>query len=268
MTSIFEYDDYKRFVRERVQQMPHRGRGQYRSMAKHMRVHTTLISHVLRGTKDFTSEQACTLGSFLSLPELEVDYLLALVERNRAGTAELGAAVERRLTILRERHQQIEHRTPGARTLSSEERATFYSQWYYSAVRLAASLPGMSGASDIATRLGVPLERVHAALRFLVDSELLVPEPAGYRLAVKRTHLGSDSPLIALHHRNWRLRAMSQYDAMTPKDFAFTAPISLSREDFARVRALLVECVSEITAVVEPSPCESLAVLNIDWLEL
>jgi hypothetical protein len=89
-----------------------------------------------------------------------------------------------------------------------------------------------------------------------------------FRLAVKRTHLGASSPLAATHHRNWRVRAMNLYDGMTPKDFAFTAPISLSRADFARVREILVESVSNVTQVVEPSACECLAVLNIDWLEL
>src|SRR5688572_27241684 len=98
--SIFEFGDYKQFVRESVLAMPHRGRGQYRRMAKHMRVHTTLLSHVFRGSKELTPEQACSLGSFLELKELESDYLLALVERNRAGNAELRVAIERRLERL------------------------------------------------------------------------------------------------------------------------------------------------------------------------
>jgi hypothetical protein len=55
---------------------------------------------------------------------------------------------------------------------------------------------------------------------------------------------------------------------MARKDFAFTAPITLSRADFARVRELLVEAVTGVTAIVEPSEPQTLAVLNIDWLEL
>lgn len=268
-TRVFDYDDYKKFVRDLVQHMPHGGRGQYRRMAAQLRVHTTLISHVFRGSKDLTAEQACALTSFLALEELDADYFLALVERSRAGSQALKSTIDRRLTTLRERYQRLEHRLPGARTLSREERGTFYSQWYYSAVRLAASLPEMKDAEAIAARLDLPVALVRQALTFLLDAGLLVREKeGGFRLAAKRTHLGAGSPLAAAHHRNWRVQSMTRYESMTSRDFAFTSPISLSRADFARIRALLVEAVANVAKIVEPSSCESLAVLNIDWLEL
>lgn len=268
MKPIFEYSGYKEFVRDSLLSMPHRGRGQYRRMAEQMRVHTTLLSHVFRGDKELTAEQACAVASFLGLHELESDYLLALVERSRAGSPALKLAIDRRLATLRERHQQLEHRVPGARMLSREERTTFYSQWYYSAVRLTASLPGMKDAQAIAARLGLPREVVQAALTFLLDADLLAREGEGYRLVAKRTHLGASSPLAATHHRNWRVQAMSRYERMTPRDFAFTAPISLSRADFGLIRELLVDAVGKVTQIVEPSSCESLGILNVDWLEL
>jgi uncharacterized protein (TIGR02147 family) len=266
--SVFDYSDYREFVRELVEQMPRRGHGQYRRMAKHMRVHTTLLSHVFRGKKDLTAEQACSLASFLKLPELEADYLLALVDRNRAGSSPLKQAIERRLGTLRERHQEVEHRMPGARALSREDRATFYSQWYYSAVRLTSSLPGMNDASAIGARLGLPSELVHTTLDFLISAGLIARDGDGFRLLAKRTHLPASSPLVAAHHRNWRAQVMSRYEGMTRRDFAFTAPISLSRADFLRIRELLVEAVAAVSRIVEPSECEVLAMFNLDWLEL
>ncbi|MDF3064805.1 MAG: hypothetical protein K0R38_406 [Polyangiaceae bacterium] len=266
--SIFDYADYREFVRERVEQLPRHGHGQYRRMAKHMRVHTTLLSHVFGGKKDLTPEQACGLASFLELPELEADYLLALVERNRAGSTPLKRALERRLSALRERHQEVEHRLPGARTLSREDRATFYSQWYYSAIRLVSSLPGMRDAESIAQRLGLPGALVQSTLEFLLSVGLIAKQDDGYALLAKRTDLGASSPLVSAHHRNWRAQVMSRYESMTRKDFAFTAPITLSLTDFARVRELLVEAVGGVTGIVEPSEPQTLAVLNIDWVRL
>jgi len=213
-------------------------------------------------------EQACALATFLDLPELDADFLLALVERNRAGNSELRAAMDRRLGSLRERRQQLEHRMPGGRTLSREQRATFYSQWYYSAVRLCTSLPEMKSAESIAERLDLPRDLVRAALGFLLEAGLLVEDGNGFRLAPKRTHLGASSPLAPTHHRNWRVHAMNRYERMTPRDFAFTSPVTLSRADFFAIRELLVDTVTRVSSIVEPSDCESLALLNIDWLEL
>jgi uncharacterized protein (TIGR02147 family) len=266
--SVFDFDDYKPFVREFIQRLPHRGRGQYRAMAKHLRVHTTLLSHVFRGTKELTAVQGCALASFLRLGELDADYLLALIESNRAGTHELKSAITRRLAQLRERRSQLEHRIPGARSLSGEERATFYSQWYYSAVRLASSLPSMRDATAIAERLRLPIELVRDALEFLLESNLIRKNGDGFELVAKRTHLGASSPLAAVHHRNWRVVAMNRYERMSSRDLAFTSPVTLSRADAANVREVLVGAVSAVTKLVEPSPSESLCLLNIDWLEL
>lgn len=266
--SVFDFDDYKPFVREFIWELPHRGRGQYRAMAKHMRVHTTLLSHVFRGTKHLTAEQGCALASFLGLAELDTDYLLALIESGRAGTVELKQAIARRLTQLRERRAQLEHRIPGARTLSREERATFYSQWYYSAVRLASSLPGLGDASAIAERLRLPTDLVRDALEFLLASNLIEQSEGGFELVARRTHLGASSPLAATHHRNWRTIAMNRYERMSSRDFAFTAPVTLSHKDASHVRELLVDAVSRVTEVVGPSRAEALCLLNIDWLEL
>jgi uncharacterized protein (TIGR02147 family) len=266
--SIFEFTDYKAFVREHVKSLPRGGHGQYRRMAKHLRVHTTLLSHVFRGDKELSAEQACGLASFLGLRELEQDYLLGLVDKNRAGSAELKRAIDRRLGVLRERHEQVEHRVPGARTLSAEHRATFYSHWCYSAVRLASSLPELRDAPAIAERLQLPLALVDATLEFLTAAGLIAHDGERYQLVAKRTHVSPTSPLAAAHHRNWRTQAMHRYERMTRRDFAFTSPISLSRSDALRIRELLVEAVASVTKIVEPSECETLALLNIDWLEL
>jgi uncharacterized protein (TIGR02147 family) len=265
--SIFNFSDYKEFVREWIHARPQRGRGQYKSMAKTLRVHTSLVSHVFRGNKNLTAEQACHLASFLELSELDGDYLLALVDHARAGTTALEESTQRRMEALRDRHQRIESRIPGARKLTLHEQATFYSQWYYSAVRLTASLEDVSDAKSISNRLKLPLTVVERCLAFLIATRLLVAKGGRYELGTKRTHLGVDSPLAAAHHRNWRTRAMSMYELMTPSDFAFTAPMALSKRDFLRIRELLVERVADVTKIVEPSECETAALLNIDFLQ-
>jgi hypothetical protein len=48
----------------------------------------------------------------------------------------------------------------------------------------------------------------------------------------------------------------------------FTAPISLSKKDFVKVRSALLDMISEISKIVEKSPCEELAYLGIDWMKL
>jgi hypothetical protein len=152
--------------------------------------------------------------------------------------------------------------------LTLTQQATFYSQWYFSAVRLAAGLENMPTADLIAARLRLPIEAVERALAFLVSARLLERHGDHYNVKDKRTHLSAESPLVAVHHRNWRAKAMSMYDHIRQTDFVFTAAVALSKDDVAKVRELLSQCVSRIAEVVEPSRSETLAVFNIDFLEL
>jgi hypothetical protein len=82
-----------------------------------------------------------------------------------------------------------------------------------------------------------------------------------------RTHLSATSPFAANHHRNWRLKAMTIHEQMSANDFAFTSALILAKDDFKRLRELFVDCVANAAKIVEPSSCETLAILNIDLLE-
>lgn len=50
--AIFEATDYKIFVRDFIKDKPSGGRGIFRDLANHLRVHTTFISQVFRGDKN------------------------------------------------------------------------------------------------------------------------------------------------------------------------------------------------------------------------
>jgi hypothetical protein len=126
----------------------------------------------------------------------------------------------------------------------------------------------MGDAAAIAGRLNLPPGLVNQVLDFLLQSNLIKRNGARLELVSKRTHLAASSPLAAAHHRNWRVAAMNRYEAMSARDFAFTSPLTVSRDDAARIRELLVGAVAAVAKIVEPSDSETMRILNIDWLEL
>jgi hypothetical protein len=98
--SVFEFDNYRKFVRHAISTTPALGRGSVKKMATALRVHPSLISQVLSGSKDFTSEQANDIASFLNLNELETEYFLCLVDIERAGTSRLKTFLQNKLMRL------------------------------------------------------------------------------------------------------------------------------------------------------------------------
>ncbi len=265
---IFEYENYKDFVNKRVLNMKNRGRGQYQSIALHLSVHTTLISHVFSGNKDLNLEQSFALSDYLGLTELEREYFMALVAHARAGTDKLKKYYKQKLDTLKKQSANLAHRLVNRSVLKFEDQALFYSEWYFSAIRLLISIEKDQELSSLSETLGISVERINYVLDFLIKSGLLVKEKGHYQLGPNRTHLEASSPLASRHHKNWHLKVMESYEKLTNNEIVFTCPVLLDEKDAITVKKLIMEFIDRADSVFEASGSEKLYCLNVDWVKI
>jgi uncharacterized protein (TIGR02147 family) len=128
---IFEYQDYKEFVRDRVRGMPSRGKGQFQKLSKQLKLHPSVTSQVFRGSRQLTSDQAVELAHFLGLEARETDYLVGLVHLAQARTDTLRALIRRQLLKIAQEGLASDPAplVPPKAILDERGWATFYSQW-------------------------------------------------------------------------------------------------------------------------------------------
>lgn len=266
---VFEFTDYRAFIKAKIKAMPRGGHGQRARMAAAMQMHTTSVSQMFRGTKDLSLEQAARLSIHFGLSELESDYFLNLVELERAAGPELREVLKKRLAKIKKQALNLSNLVPKDRVLSETERSVFYSNWFYSAIRLTCSLPGCRSVEQIAERLGLSRTIVNEALEFLLSSGLVIKKDDGFHLGPKRTYIDTSSTLVFRHHSNWRLKAIECFEKMdNNRDLALTAPMTLSPTDVPRIRQILTEAIEKIMKINTESESKELHFLNIDWLKL
>lgn len=272
MNSVFQSDDYKEWARAALRERG--GRGPYRQLAEFLRVPPSHVSQVFAGPRNLTPEQACALARYLGLGPPETRYLVLLVQRERAGSPELRECLHADV----ERAREEASRRPGAGDaprLSDRDWAIFYSHWYYSAVRLATSLPSDGpGASAghspraIAHRLSLPEELVRRVLSFLVQAGLCIGAGEAFRIGPLSTRLEADSPLLSRHHMNWRVKALERMPKREPADLFYSCAMSIHPDDVPRVREILVKAIGSVDRTLKETDPEVLACLNIDWFGL
>lgn len=204
----------------------------------------------------------------MGLNHLETDYFLKLVQIERAGSEELKKVFVRHLTQIRLRANEVRARVAETKEITDRERATFYSSWQYSFVRLLTSIDQFQTPEQIAKRLNMSVSRVQEILDFLRSTGLCNESHGKYRRSEKNTHVDASSPLAVRHHQNWRNRAIELQERMTPEDLCFTAPVSLSSKDLSKTKAILLDAISEISKLVAKSPSEEIAYLGIDWIKM
>jgi uncharacterized protein (TIGR02147 family) len=263
--SIFNYSNYKVFVRERVHQMPHRGRGQFRQMALHLNVNSTVISQIFKGERQLSPEQGLRISQFLGLSELENKYFLNLILKERAGTQDLKDYYLKEEAKLLTEAKNIKSRIIEHKEISDEHKALFYSNWYYSGLRMLSAIPGNHTIDEMADYFKLNRSIVQKAIAFLLETGLCVEHNGKIRIGPQNTHIDPQSPLINNHRRNWRIKALEKLNQQQEDDLFYSSPMSLSRDDQILLREELVAVIAKVLKKVQKSPEEKLVCLNIDW---
>lgn len=266
--SIFEFDHYKEFVLAEIAKRPKKGRGEFSKIATAINVHTTMITHIFRGSHDLSPEQALSLADYLGLRALETDYFISLVNLARAGDSRSRKYFKNKLREIKEKSLALTSRLEIKNQLSESEQALFYSSWIYAAIRLLTATPTHQDAPAIAESLHLSLNQVSRALERLTRQGLVKKDGDRFLYANLSTYVERDSELASRHNLNWRLKAIERLDQISATEMAYSNPIMIAKNDFERVTELVVKFIDDFRKLTGPSPSEILCCLNIDWLKI
>jgi uncharacterized protein (TIGR02147 family) len=265
--SVYEYHDYKPYLASVMQAFPNHGRGQARRLAEHLSVSSVVISQILSGNRHFTPEQALQVAAYFGFDERSTEYFVLLVNQARAGSKTLVAHYESKLEKLRRETMNLKNRVIDHRELSEADKGVFYSNWFYSGIRLLSSIEGYNSVEAIATYFGLSRAKVAEVVEFLVDRGLCKEENGHLQMGVTATYVDSASRFVNSHRRNWRLKGLERFTEPGPRDLFYSSPFSLSNKDADLIRKEIVKMIGEISKRVGHSDSEKLTCLNIDYFE-
>lgn len=265
--SIYEFIDYKKFLKKWLEDQPKQGRGLIRKMADHLRISSTMMSHILSGEKNFSLEAANDLAVFIGMDDAESEYFLLLLFYAKAGSFALRERFKKKILSEQKRAREITKRVKADADLPDIAKTVFYSNWLYTGIRNMSACPGLQNIDEIASHLNLPRATVKKVVEFLLKNELCLEKDGKLIPGPKQTHVGHQSPLVSRHHQNWRLQGFSKMIDSEDKNLFFTAPMSLSHETAEQIRQKIPGFIEEIIKLVRPSPSETIRCLNIDWFD-
>lgn len=265
--TIFQYESYKKFFKDWVFAQPKSGYGQYRQLALFLNLNSVVISQIFNGDRELSLEHAIQLCNFVGLSDLERDYFLLLVQKDRSGSSELKTYFLSQLEQIKRKSLSLKNRVQHQK-MDEESKAVFYSHWYYSAIRLTTAIPGMDSANKIAEYLNLEAALVKRVLDFLIKYQLIVEEKGKFKLGPQVTHIDANSPNFLKHHINWRIKSIQSLERQTGESLHYSGPMVLSKKMAAEIRETLVKLIQDTTKRVIESEDEKLTCLNIDWFNI
>lgn len=264
---IFDFTDYKLFINTYFSTLPKKGHGQYRKLSILLNVSSVVVSQVLKGSRHFTLEQALEISKFLGLSENETEYFLLMISKERAGTQQLVKYYTNQMHQMRKDNESVKNKIVTHSELSDLEKSIFYSNWYYSGIRLLSSIDGYNDVDSIANYFGLSKQKVRKIIDFLLQTQLCKEEGNKVTMNMKTTYIAPESPFINSHRRNWRLKAMERLNESTEDELFFSSPYSLGKKDISKIKKEILSLIQNTSKVVADSPCEEVACLNIDWFK-
>lgn len=265
---IYEYSDYKKYVTRWIYQLPARGRGEHTRIAKLLNIHTTMVTHILKGKSHLTMEQSLKLSSHLGLNELEKDYFITLVHYNRASDKDTQKYCMEKLHDIRQKAMNLTNRLEIKNELSESDRAFYYSSYLYSMVRLLTAIDRFQDIPSIAAELDLPMNKIKRVIDFLLSRNLCTEVNGKIKFGDVSTYVEASSPLSHRHHLNWRYKTQQQFENIREEDLVFTFPTVINEDCAKEIREKLVQSIEEIKKVSLPSPSKELYILNVDWMKM
>jgi uncharacterized protein (TIGR02147 family) len=269
MPGIFDSRDYKAYIRHALDERGQMGeRGSRSRLAEALGCQSAYVSRVLEGDAHFSLEQAERLNGFFAHSEDEGEFFFLLVQRARAGSAGLRRYFDAKIEAQVESRLNLAQRLKVKNKISEADQAVYFSRWQNAAAHVALLVPSLATDREaLAKRLGLKPTALAEIIDYLVSLGLF--ERSGGRLepGSKRLHLGKESPLIANHHVNWRLRAIDAIERDPRAGLHYSSVVSLSRDDLPRGKEILVEAIERVKKLVRESKEETIASFCTDFYE-
>jgi uncharacterized protein (TIGR02147 family) len=244
---VFEFHDYREFLRVHLQFLKTAKRLSTRKIARQSGVAESYISMIVSGERSLSVEKLERLAPTLELERSEVAYIERLIEID--GAADSDARFEALKKI---------HRFHGYQNSNPNEIATYkyLEHWYHIAIREMSALPGFQADPKWIQknlRYKVSLPDIKTAVEFLIENGFLIRENDGRVHSSGKTiqaKTGVLKPaLIKFHDEMLRLAIASLTEVPTSERnvSAFTSGIPADKMEEAR--AILDEARAKIVAL-------------------
>lgn len=268
MKSIFESTSILEFLKDRVGDKKQR-RGLKSTLAKAIGCQASYLSQVLNSQTQLTLEQGSDAADFFQMPELDKDYFMLLLQKERSGHTRLKDFYQKKMDKILNKKNNLSKRLENEITgIPKEAAEKYYSSWHYLAVHILTSIPTFDNTKRISEHLGLTLERTEQILQFLVQFNFVAFAKNKYQIGSRHLHLEKENNLNHQHQLNWRLKALDKTRSKEHSEINYAGIYSLSKKDADAIKENLIKLIKSNLKIVAPSTEEVMYCSIIDFFEV
>lgn len=262
---IFAFKNYKAFLTEYIKKNKHKGL--ISQIAEICGCDRTYISQVLNGKADLLPDHLARFCESLNFTELESDYLMQLLLKDRAATSAAKNIFENKLKKIKdiadELSQKIKSRKDTEEIITEEHRTLYYSNLLFSVVHILTSIENFQTIDALAKKLNSSETQILLILKHLTEMGLVSKIKDKYVHSGKSMYLKRDASQIYSLHLQSRLESVRR--SFEKNDVHFTNIFSVSKSDVDKLRGQITSLIEEQRKTVHASGTEQACVFTCDF---
>lgn len=263
MSGVFEFNSYKPFLKEHIK--TNVKRGYQATLARACGCQPSYLSQVMSGKAHLTEDHVAGMAGFVGMSKLETDYLLCLVQTERAASVQLKAFLRSKADDLRARQNELRERIPNVKKSKPDIEKFYFSSWYWSAIHVATSVPEYQTAEALAERFALPLVKVREVLEKLQSIGFVALEHSRWKYKTGAAHLAREAVMTELNHTHWRHRAVRDIQIDTGESLHYTSVVAMTKADALKMREVLIQTIAKTRTISDPSECEEVYCFDMDF---
>lgn len=258
---VFSFDSYKAYLSE----AKNLHRGLLTKIAEAAGCELSYLSKCLTQETHITPDQGYRIVRFLNLDPMESDYFLGLVDLERSGDSSHQSFIKSKLREIKKAKEDLRSQTQLPTLHGESGQMLYHSNWAFSAVHMATSIRKLRDPSMLSEKLSLSSTAVERILQALEALEYIKKVGSrSYEYQSGSLHVPKDSPYVVLHHQNWRTKATEDSQNPSSTGVHYTNVQTMSREDYEKLKTLLLKQIKRIEEIAGPSTPEELVNINID----
>jgi len=258
--SVWSFKNYKEFLTAVIREG---SRGLVSRLAEAAGCQRSYLSNVIRTHIHLVPDQGYGICQFLNFDSEETGYFLLLLEKERSATAAYKSHLDERARELQQEHENLAKRLERAPLQSGADQLIYYSAWYYSAIHILVSIPRFQTVASISIALGLDPSLTLSVLQELEKMGLVKRTGLKWFFLSGDIHVPRNSPLVSLHHNNWRQKAVLHAQSRS-EGIHFTMIQSISSQVLREIKEKTLKLIDEASELAGPSAPEELIYLGID----
>ena len=209
---------------------------------------------------------ACS--QFFDLSSEETEFLLLMVNQNRAGTDVLRKFYDKLIKQRVKENHQLKDRLEIRSEISKEDLAIYYSSWKYAAIHMLTTIPEFRTTQAIIQRFRLTSANVNSVLEFLCSRGILEKRQNNYYPLKSMLHLDINSPFTIQHHTSWRIQTVERYNQKKEESIHYSSTFTCSKKDLLELKKRIHQCIVDCDDIIVPSPIETAGAFCLDFFEL